>query len=875
MTTKDLTAFFNPNRSDSPADRDYRVPDWVERYTPAQGWDTYVLFLLILGTVAWTVRDANWVDTPGILGLVAAASLVGLGFAKLRAPSPVLHAAAIALGAALVVWQGSTLAEGDSLPDRVREGWTRLDLFYEAATTGGISTDLLPFTLGVLAVTWVLGYTGAWFLFRGTNVWVGLFFAGLIMLTALSFLPGRYLVHFLVFTFSAMMLVAKVTMIQRREQWRVDRIATLAISRWLVVRATVAFAVLVLFVAVIFPLRQYRTEVAVFLWDMGRMPITLVEEDFSRLLSAIPSREDQAGRFFGTSLPFIGKISFEGEVVFWTESDEPNYWLSRTYSEYTSQGWFAGATQKRRIGPDSDQPPPQESEKRLLTSQSVQFSFDTNRLLAGGNVDWISREAVIETLAPLRFQIDMRNDRRDPHLPVEIRELARELREAFRLPVTSFVESTISGMLPEDLILVRVAYTRDNDNRRYVRSVHLARAEPEFRDVISWRFTEPLEAAQTYEMNSFVSQASADDLKSAGTDYEGFIRDHYLQLPDSLPQRVRDLAAEVTANAGTPVEKALAVRDYLRNEGNFTYAQDIDKPPRGSDGVDHFLFETQEGYSDYFASAMTVMLRSVGVPSRLAAGYAAGEFEDGAARRAVKDSDSHGWSQVYFPGYGWIDFEPTPNWPESALLEGGSESAIPEPLPNAGNFTPSAFDCVRPEELVDELAMLISIRPQGAEAQGQSVGLAQELDPCDEFLFADQGPLSFLPGDSMWTEVLVAVAAVLGTLTAALLVVVFAWRRGLGDLPGERAYVKMARLGALAGLRRQPHQTPLEYARSVGHALPRTAAGAQTLGWAFALGRYGKQAVEDDRIDAAWKSVRMRLLLRALRRLVPVPVGAA
>ena len=873
MTTRDITAIFSPNRSDSPVDRDYRLPGWVERYTPAQGWDTYLLFVLILGAVAWTVRDANWVDTPGILMLVAAASLVGLGFAKLKAPSPILHAAALALGAALVVWQGSTLVEGDGLPDRLREGWTRLDIFYEAATTGGISTDLLPFTLGVLAVTWVLGYAGAWFLFRRTNVWVGLFFAGLIMLTALSFLPGRYLVHFLVFIFSSMMLVAKVTMIQRREQWRVDRVATLAVSRWLVVRATVAFAVLVLFVAVIFPLRQYRTEVAVFLWDLGRMPITLVEEDFSRLLSAIPSREDQAGRFFGTSLPFIGKISFEGEVVFWTESEEPNYWLSRTYSEYTSQGWFAGATQKRRIGPDSSQPPQQESEGRALTAQSVQFSFDTSRLLAGGNVDWISHEAVIETLAPLRFQIDMRNDRRDGNLPAAIRELAQEMRETFRLPVTSFVESTISGMLPEDLILVRVAYTRDDDNDRYVRSVHLARAEPEFKDVISWRFTEPLEANQLYQMNSFVSQASVGDLRSAGAEYEGFIEDHYLQLPDTLPQRVRDLAAEVTANAATPVEKALAVRDYLRNEGNFTYAQDIEKPPRGSDGVDHFLFETREGYSDYFASAMTVLLRSVGVPARLAAGYAAGEFEDGAARRAVKDSDSHGWSQVYFPGYGWIDFEPTPNWPESALLEGGSEQAGSGPLLNTGDFAPTPFDCVRPEELIEGVAMLISTRPQGPEAQGRPVGLAQEADPCDEFLFGDQGPLSFLPGDSIWAEVLVAVAAVSGALAAATLAGVFAWRRGLGDLPGERAYAKMTRLGTLAGVRRRPHQTPLEYAGSVGLALPRTAAGAQTLGWAFAIGRYGRHAIDDERIDAAWKSVRTRLLLRALRRLVPV--GAA
>ena len=874
MTTRDITAVFDPNRPDSAADRDYRVPDWLTRYSPAQGWDTYLLFLLILATVAWTVRDANWVDTPGILVLVVVATLVGLGFAKLKAPAPLLHVGAIVLGAVLAAWQGSTLAEGDSLPDRLREAWTRLDIFYEAATTGGISTDLLPFTLGVLVGTWLLAYAGAWFLFRRTNVWVGLFFGGMVMLTVLSFLPNRYLVHFLAFTFLAMMLVARVTMIQRREQWRVDRVATLAISRWLVVRATVVFAAVVLFAAAVFPLKLLRTDAAVFLWDLGRTPITLVEEDFSRLMAAIPSREDRTGRFFGSSLPFVGKISFEGEVVFQTESEESNYWLSRTYSEYTSQGWFAGATQKRRIGPESSQPPPQESEKRQLTAQSVQFSFDTTRLLAGGNVDWISREAIVETLAPLRFQIDMRSDRRDGGLPAEIRELAQELRETFSLPVSTFVESTISSLLPEDLILVRVAYTQDDENNTYVRSVHLARSEPEVTDVISWRFAERLQANEAYEMNSFVSQASMEDLELAGTDYEGFVKDHYLQLPDTLPQRVSDLAADLTRDAETPIEKALAIRDYLRADGNFTYSQEIDKPPRGSDGVDNFLFETKEGYSDYFASAMTVLMRSVGVPARLAAGYAAGdELQEGATLRAVKDSDSHGWSQVYFPSFGWIDFEPTPNWPESELFGGGSSEGAPSSPVATGDFQTTPFDCTRPEELIEGLAMLISYQPNGTGGQTQPVGFAQELDPCDEFLFPDEGPLSFLPGDSLWAEVLVAVGIAGGALAAALLVGVFAWRSGLGDLPGERAYAKMSRLGTLAGVRRRPHQTPLEYARSVGLALPKTAAGAQTLGWAFALGRYGRQAVEDERIDAAWKSVRMRLFLRALRRLVPV--GAA
>ena len=196
----------------------------------------------------------------------------------------------------------------------------------------------------------------------------------------------------------------------------------------------------------------------------------------------------------------------------------------------------------------------------------------------------------------------------------------------------------------------------------------------------------------------------------------------------------------MTRNAATPVEKALAIKDYLRADGNFTYSQDIEKPPRGSDGVDHFLFDTKEGYSDYFASAMTVLLRSVGVPARLAAGYSAGDLEDGASRRAVMDSDSHGWSQVYFPDFGWIDFEPTPNWPESDLLGGESPEARSLAPLDTGDFQATPFDCIRPEELIEGTAMLISYRRHGVGGQAQPVGQAQEADPCDEFLFAEEGP---------------------------------------------------------------------------------------------------------------------------------------
>jgi hypothetical protein len=267
---------------------------------------------------------------------------------------------------------------------------------------------------------------------------------------------------------------------------------------------------------------------------------------------------------------------------------------------------------------------------------------------------------------------------------------------------------------------------------------------------------------------------------------------------------------------------------------------------------------------------MTVLMRASGAPARLAAGYASGDFEEGSPRRAVKDSDSHGWSQVYFPQYGWIDFEPTPNWPESELLGGDPASASSSGLINPGDFNPTPFDCARPDELLEGVAMLISYRPGQMGHQAQPAGFGQEVDPCDEFLFGQQGGISFLPGDSILVDVLIVVGIVFGTLGLFSVVLAFAWRRGLGDLPGERAYAKMTRLGTLAGIRRRAHQTPIEYSKSVGEAVPKTAQGAQTLGWAFALGRYGRETAGDDGVDTAWKSVRTWLFLRALRRLVPV-----
>lgn len=149
----------------------------------------------------------------------------------------------------------------------------------------------------------------------------------------------------------------------------------------------------------------------------------------------------------------------------------------------------------------------------------------------------------------------------------------------------------------------------------------------------------------------------------------------YLQLPDSLPQRVRDLAEEQTAGLTNDYDKAKRLEAFFRENYPYTNTPDVSKQ-ESKDVVDAFLFEIKEGYCDYFSTSFVVMARSIGLPARWVKGYASGydpselerrraggfDFDvdpTGAGTYTVRNADAHSWAEVYFEGYGWIAFEPT------------------------------------------------------------------------------------------------------------------------------------------------------------------------------------------------------------------------
>ncbi len=157
------------------------------------------------------------------------------------------------------------------------------------------------------------------------------------------------------------------------------------------------------------------------------------------------------------------------------------------------------------------------------------------------------------------------------------------------------------------------------------------------------------------------------------------VSERYLGLPNTVPSRVLDLARQIVGDAPTRFDRARAIEAYLRT---YPYNLDLPEPPGDRDLVDYFLFDLQEGYCDYYASAMVVMARAVGVPARLATGYAQGTYDYDEDRWVVTEKDGHSWVEVYFEGIGWVEFEPTAGLPALERPGGQDLAAITlPPLP--------------------------------------------------------------------------------------------------------------------------------------------------------------------------------------------------
>src|SRR5271156_6675088 len=159
-----------------------------------------------------------------------------------------------------------------------------------------------------------------------------------------------------------------------------------------------------------------------------------------------------------------------------------------------------------------------------------------------------------------------------------------------------------------------------------------------------------------YEGTSIVPTIPPAHLRIASVLFPESIVTTYLQLP-TLDPRIKQLALQITAKAPTEYDKAGAIELYLKT--HFQYSLNLNGK-QTEDPLAYFLFTRRSGHCEFFAAAMTVMLRDVGIPARYVGGFLPGEYNDVGGDWIVRASDAHTWVEVFFPGYGWITFDPTP-----------------------------------------------------------------------------------------------------------------------------------------------------------------------------------------------------------------------
>lgn len=828
----------------------------LRRYSPSEGWLTLIVLLGSLLVIAWTVTDAAWADTPSLYGIILVSVLMGLAVAKAPGQPIAWHIAAVVLGAAFIYWQLSTVTEATGFLEPFRVLNSRLNQWREAAGGGGISTDTIPFALMLASMAWIIGYISAWAVFKKRNLWLAVLPGGIAIFSNLSYLPDEFGPQMFLYLAFAMLLTVRIHALNQATEWQ--RIGVVfprqhglhAIYRggW--------YVLIALGIAVLLPARPVQVPWLDTAWEWVRAPIGSIEDDLDRLFAALPDRKGSGHRSFGDFLPFQGPISLSDEPLFLLDAPLPIYLRARAYPNYTAQGWTTPDVQELTIAESLPRSQPRGDRSRLELEYTVVPLFNTGNLPVSNLPLGSEDDLAVQVVSARRYWLPLIPDTtRTLDLPNDLTNAMSPLWNAklYEEPIESQAEMLLR-ILPSDAIVTELIFQDaviGGSERAYLVPeaapgeaittlvealgqdegvlswVRVVRRPPDPPDILALRSPKRLAAGDQYTVTSSISTATPKELQEAGTNYPGWVTDTYLQIPNNLPERVSDLARQLTRGISNPYDKAKAIESYLHT---IPYDQEIPAPAFNADGVDHFLFVVGRGYSDYFGSAMAVLLREARVPARIVAGYAPREFDEDTGNYVVREADSHGWAEAYFPGFGWVEFEPTPN-----------------------RSLPTYSDAVLP---------------------GISLTGEEDLDEFfdeDEFL-EDEGFLLFdLPAaveESTAVDGRI-IAGILGGVFT-LWLVWYVYRRLFVTVitPGV-VFERMCLLGAFAGMSYQKNQTPAEYSRRLAVAFPNATGDLRILGNTHALTRYSMREItssESEQVGRAWRNVRHLLIRRALWR---------
>ena len=575
-------------------------------------WQSAILGLVVVQVAAARLVATKWTDhltltqMVGLLGLLLGLALGQSIFSRIAA-----GLLAIAYGVCIIPWQlAMTLDMGIGWAERLLSLKGRLAVVLQELLKQDAITDNILFLLLMALVFWIVGVYVGFTLVRYAHAWRVVLPVGLTIFIIHSFDPllssrTWYLAFYLFF---ALLLVARITFLKNRAIWKQHHTHVPPDVGFDMARFTALVALVLVLFAWNIPVVAETLRPVANVWRTATHPWMSLRDRFSYAFASLRASVGLVSDLYGENMslglgsPLSDQIIMEVEAP----SDPPQgvryYWRARVYSVFDGSEWEVGIDDTREFLPSG----------RDLTQPGVD-----------------ARAEAVFTFYPYNA-----------------------LSTLYVVPQPLWISR------PSEAII-----TTNPDGTIDLESFHAL---------------EYIRPGERYEVRSSVSAVTIKDLRAAGSDYPQWVLERYLQLPEDITLRTLELAQQLAEGQETPYDVTAAVTNYLRE--NISYQLTIDAPPQDVNRLDWFLFEYKKGFCNYYASSEVILLRSLGIPARLAVGFGQGErqvdvIEDQQPGQGdemgpdilisdtvtylVRQNNAHAWPEVYFPGIGWVEFEPT------------------------------------------------------------------------------------------------------------------------------------------------------------------------------------------------------------------------
>ena len=764
-----------------------RAP-WL-RLTPEDGWLTLVLLAIMVYTTIASIQSATPSYAPG-MGILTLTTLSGLVLGYLvvqqgRLPGGLLHTAAIVLG---------TLFAFKETADEVLAGDRGALLghvgtwFNQVVVNKGSSSDNDVFLLFLAVLSFLLAYISVWLVLHTRRPWLAALANAIVLLINLNFTTTDRALFFLVlFLLATLLLLVRFTLAENMRQWRLRGLRFSPDLGWDFMQAGAIFAVIVLLLAYLLPAGAANTSL-LNSWNSPNNPWQRLQDQFSSFFAGLNGQGPGAGgfSFFSNGVTLQGKVVLPKTVILRytlpdTTGDPIQYLETATYDTYNGTNhWTNQVTQAQSYrANDVEQSSPGVDPTTLKTD-----TYDMVFAVPQGD------------------------------------HLFFPGSEAKQFNVAADVSANAASGVP-----------------------------------VEWDSVSPVPGG-THEIGvGYVSSASRQQLEQVpypsalapaqlASVYPSDVLNQY--LPNEANQPAQVIAPEIQQAAQDAVKGTTNMYDAAEHLETylhvFKYSTDNPEPPAGQDAVVWFL-QQKQGFCTFFASAMALMARSLGMPARIATGFTHGEYDSATSKWVVRGTDAHVWTQIYFGKYGWINFEPTSSF---ASFSRGSVTPLPGASPTAtggAGARPTATPHGNTNPDINGFA------PGGNQRTGA-------------------GAVLFDAG--LGASLLIILVLVLAFLFATW------WRllyRGLS--PIAMAFARVARLGAWAGAPPGRTQTPDEYAERLGAIVPGQRGALRRLSGLYARERWGGGLAQDQaqEIPSLYEQVRRSVVPVIVQRARALPLA--